>query len=69
MSVDYTPFAIIKRKEKFVIVLATDIISTREFDTFEEAEGYIKEKPWELLWATTMWVMVHAEKIKEKLTV
>lgn len=69
MSVDYTPFAIIKRKEKFVIVLAADIISTREFDTFEEAEEYIKEKPWELLWATTMWVMMHAEEIKEKLNV
>lgn len=69
MSVDYTPFAIIKRKEKFVIILAADIISTREFDTFEEAEEYIKEKPWELLWATTMWVMMHAEEIKEKLTV
>lgn len=69
MSVDYTPFAIIKQKEKFVIVLATDIISAREFDTFEEAEEYIKGKPWELLWATTMWVMMHAEEIKEKLTV
>lgn len=69
MSVDYTPFAIVKRGEKFVIILATDIISTREFDTFEEAEEYIGKKPWELLWATTMWVMMHAEEIKEKLTV
>lgn len=69
MSVDYTPFAIIKRREKFVIILAADIISTREFDTFEEAEEYIEGKPWELLWATTMWVMTHAEEIKEKITI
>lgn len=69
MSVDYSPFAIIKRKEKFVVVLATDIISTREFDTFGKAEEYIKRKPWELLWATTVWVMMHADEIKEKITI
>ena len=69
MSVDFTPFAIVKRKEKFVIILAADIVSAREFDTFEEAEEYIKEKPWELLWTTTMWVMIHAEEIKEKLNI
>ena len=67
MSVDDTPFAIVKKEDKFVIILAADIVSSRKFDTLEEAEAYIKEKPWELLWATTMWVMMNQEEIKTKL--
>lgn len=69
MSVDQTPFAIVKKDEKFVIILAADIISNREFDTIEEAEAYIKEKPWELIWATAMWTMMNQKEIKKKLKI
>ena len=69
MSVDGTPFAIIKREEKYVIVLGVDIISPRKFNTIEEAEAYIEEKPWALLWATTMWIMMNQKMIKTKLEI
>lgn len=67
VSVDGTPFAIVKREEKYVIVLGVDIISPRKFNTIEEAEVYIKEKPWPLLWATTMWIIMNQKMIKTKL--
>lgn len=69
MSVDGTPFAIVKREEKYVIVLGVDIISARKFNTIEEAEAYIKEKPWPLLWATAMWIMMNQKMIKTKLEI
>lgn len=67
VSVDNTPFVIVKSGEKYVIVLRMDVISAKEFDTIEEAEAYIKEKPWELIWATIMWVMIKQEDIKKSL--
>ena len=67
MGIDGTPFTVIKREEKYVIVLGVDVISPKKFNTIEEAEAYIKEKPWTLLWATTMWIMMNQKMIKTKL--
>ena len=69
MSVDNTPFVIVKREEKYVIVLGVDVISAKKFNTIEEAEAYIKEKPWPLLWATAMWIVMNQEMIKTKLRI
>ena len=46
-----------------------DIISARKFNTIEEAEAYIEEKPWPLLWATTMWIMMNQKMLKTKLKI
>lgn len=69
MSVDGTPFAIVKHEEKYVIILGVDIISPRKFNTIEEAEAYIEEKPWPLLWATTMWIMMNQKMLTTKLKI
>ena len=68
-SVDNTPFVIVKREEKYVIVLGVDVISAKKFDTIKEAKAYIKEKPWPLLWATAMWIIMNQEMIKTKLEI
>ena len=42
------------------------IASPYKFESKEAAEDYVKEKPWELLWTTTIWVINNQEKFKFK---
>ena len=67
-NVDGSPFAIIKHEGVYRIVLGSDIISKREFLDVQAARNFIKNEKWELIWATCMWVMMHAEEIKARIT-
>ena len=42
-------FKIVKRKEKYIITLNMFNVSEKEFESVEDAENYIAEKPWELI--------------------
>lgn len=66
-NVDDSPFAIVKHEGAYRIVLGSDIISKRKFLGVQAAKNFIKNGKWELIWATCMWVMMHAEEIKARI--
>lgn len=57
-------FAIVKQKEKFIIVCGNYKVSNEEFENIEEAEEYIKSKPYELIInVTTLIAKFELEKL------
>ena len=64
--IENTPFAAVKQEETWKIVIGNMIASPYKFESKEAAEDYVKEKPWELLWTTTIWVINNQEKFKFK---
>lgn len=65
-DVENSPFAIVKYKGDYRIILGSDIISEKKFPDAEAAKHFIKNEKWELIWAMCMWVMMHAEEIKSR---
>lgn len=64
--IENTPFATVKQEGIWKIVIGNMIASPYEFVSKEAAEDYVKEKPWELLWTVTVWVVNNQEKFKFK---
>lgn len=64
--IENTPFAAVKQEETWKIVIGNMIATPYEFESKEAAEDYIKEKPWELLWTMTVWVVNNQKKFKFK---
>lgn len=62
--IDNTPFATVKQEETWKIVIGNMIASPHEFVSKEAAEDYVKEKPWELIWTMTVWIVNNQEKFK-----
>lgn len=62
--IENTPFAAVKQEETWKIVIGNMIATPHEFASKEAAEDYVKEKPWELLWTMTVWVVNNQEKFK-----
>lgn len=51
-------FDIVERnKDDIIIVFGNSIVSERAFKTFEDAENYIKIKPYEIIFATCCAIM------------
>lgn len=67
-NVENSPFAIVKYKGSYRIILGSDIINEKEFPDIETAKLFIKNERWELMWAMCIWVMMHAEEIKSRTT-
>ena len=64
--IENTPFAAVKQEKTWKIVIGNMIATPYEFESKEAAEDYVKEKPWELLWTMTVWVVNNQEKFKFK---
>lgn len=64
--IENTPFAAVKQEETWRVVIGNMIATPYEFESKEAAENYVKEKPWELIWTTTIWVVNNQEKFKFK---
>lgn len=64
--IENTPFAAVKQEGVWKIVIGNMIATPYEFVSKEAAEDYVKEKPWELLWTITVWVVNNQEKFKFK---
>lgn len=64
--IENTPFAAVKQKETWKIIIGNMIATPYEFASKEAAEDYVKEKPWELLWTMAVWVVNNQEKFKFK---
>lgn len=62
--IENTPFAAVKQGEIWRIVIGNMIASPIEFVSEEAAEDYIKERPWELIWTMTAWVVNNQSKFK-----
>lgn len=62
--VEDTPFAAVEKEGKWVLVLGNQISSTKQFETSEEAEAYVHEKPWELMWTMAIWIVNNQEKFQ-----
>lgn len=62
--IENTPFAIVKQGETWRIVIGNMIATPYEFVSKKSAEDYVKEKPWELIWTTTIWVVNNQNKFK-----
>lgn len=48
--VEGTPFVLVAKDGKWVIVMGNQQVSEKVFDTIEEAEVYIYSKPYELIY-------------------
>lgn len=48
--VEGTPFVLVAKDGKWLIVMGSHQVSSKVFDTIEEAELYIKSKPYELIY-------------------
>lgn len=64
--IENTPFAIVKQEEEWRIVIGNMIATLYGFVSKEAAEDYVKEKPWELIWTMTVWVVNNQKKFKFK---
>lgn len=64
--IENTPFAAVKQGETWKIVIGNMIASPHEFVSEEAAKDYVKEKPWELIWTMTAWVVNNQSKFKFK---
>ena len=64
--IDNTPFAAVKQGGIWRIAIGNMIASPYEFVSKEAAEDYTKERPWELIWTMTIWVVNNQEKFKFK---
>ena len=62
--IENTPFAIVKQGETWKIVIGNMFASPNEFVSVKAAEDYVKEKPWELIWTMTAWVVNNQSKFK-----
>ena len=62
--IENTPFAAVKQGKIWRIVIGNMIASPIEFVSEEAAEDYIKERPWELIWTMTAWVVNNQSKFK-----
>ena len=62
--IENTPFAAVKQGETWKIVIGNMIASPHEFVSEKAAEDYVKEKPWELIWTMTAWVVNNQSKFK-----
>ena len=67
-NVENSPFAIVKYKGAYRIILGSDIINDQEFPNAKAARDFIKREKWALMWAMCIWVMMHAEEIKSRTT-
>ena len=63
-GIEYTPFAAVKQKDGWRIVIGNMIASPLVFVSKEEAEEYVNEKHWELLWTMTVWIINNQDKFK-----
>lgn len=52
--------------KKFTIIIGDGRATNKEFDTEEEAENYIKEKPWELIASTATFIATKIVEENEK---
>ncbi len=64
--VENTPFAIVKQGDVWKIVIGNMIASPYDFVLKEAAEDYVKERPWELIWTMTAWIVNNQKKFKLK---
>lgn len=64
--IENTPFAAVKQGETWKIVIGNMIASPYEFVSEEAAEDYVKERPWELIWTMTAWVVNNQSKFRFK---
>lgn len=65
-KVEDTPFTIIHHDGKHHICIANNIVGDRPFDSIEEAEAYIKQKPWQLILVSNyIYGKMVEQKIKE----
>lgn len=57
-----SPFTILENEEgKFLISLGNQVVSEITFDTLDQAESYIYEKPWELILNSIMYLIQYNE--------
>lgn len=62
--VDGTPFVLVANNGKWLIVMGSHQVSSKLFDTIEEAELYINSKPYELIYVGAQAYNVMLEEIK-----
>lgn len=61
-------FGMVKIEEKVRVTMGQNVISTKEFDTFEEAENYIASKPYELFFNGMFILQNYAKETSKKCT-
>lgn len=63
-EIEDSPFTAVKRKNKAWIIVMGDALATRKkFKTKEDAENYVKGKPWELIFVGSN---IFNEKMQER---
>lgn len=67
ITVENTPFALIKKNEKWGIVMGNQMVSDQYFDTTEDAERFIESKPWSLILVSALTFVDGAYQYKKEL--
>lgn len=60
-------FGLAKIDEKIKIVLGNNIVTSKEFESFEEAEKYIESKPYELIINTAILISKFTQTESKKI--
>ena len=66
VTVEDSPFTLVKIGEKWEIVLGNYKVSTAKFDETKDAIKYIKSKPWELILTTIASYLELINEIKQQ---
>lgn len=64
--IENTPFAIVKKEGTWKIIIGNMIASPYDFESEEDAEDYVRERPWELIWTMMAWIVNNQSKFKFK---
>lgn len=69
-EIENTPFTIITDDEenKSFIVLGNNRVSNELFDSIEEAESYVNDKPWELILVSAAIFIEKTQQLKAEQT-
>lgn len=61
---DNAPFVLVEGSDGWFIVMGEHIVSTKRFETKEEAKKYVDRKPWELIFVGASAYMKILEKVE-----
>lgn len=67
-EIKHTPFTVVEHQnetaKEFLIVCGNQVVCETKFQTLEAAKRYIRTKPYELIFATTIYLIKKMEEMK-----
>ena len=61
-----SPFGILEKDNEFKIILGNEIVSSEVFESFEDANNYISDYCWDVIFSAIYSLVKNFDKIKEE---